>query len=109
VTTGGKNHDFVDPRPRKSVHKDEVTINYKILLSNLQGMNPFCCKECGMTFALEETHEIHKNQHLKEKMMKIEGESIETVADLCSEEQWRNAGEIVLSNDKYRVNDSMWP
>jgi hypothetical protein len=72
-------------------------------------MNPYCCRECGMTFSLEETHEAHKNQHFKEKMMKTEGGSTECAVDLCRYDVWQSSGEIMLSNDKFRVNESRWP
>ena len=40
--------------------------------------------------------------------MKIEGENMELSVDLCSEESWRGSGEVVLSNDRFRVSESMW-
>ena len=73
MTNGLKSSDLYDSKPRKAIHRDEIALDYKVMLSNLYDMNAFSCKECGMSFALEETHETHKNQHFKEKLMKIDG------------------------------------
>ena len=44
VANGVKNNEFVDPRPRKALHRDETTLDYKNMLSNLHNLNPYNCR-----------------------------------------------------------------
>jgi hypothetical protein len=52
------------------VHRNEVIIDYKYMLSKLKTMNPFACRECGLAFMTTETHDTHRADHFKEKLTK---------------------------------------
>jgi hypothetical protein len=42
------------------------------MLSKLKRMNPFGCRECGLTFMTSEACDAHKGDHFKEKLTRNE-------------------------------------
>ncbi len=85
-------------------------IDFKSILTKLNEINRYSCKECGMFFSTEENLENHKNQHFKEKLIRIDRMIPAKGSGLCTGEEWlRTDDQDDLTHDRFQISQSRWP
>ena len=55
-------------------HKEPSSLDFNDMIENINKINPYDCKECGLRFSIEESLDKHKASHIKEKLMLMEEE-----------------------------------